>query len=42
MMIINKEEICKTRLVHGFHSRKVMVDLNESLETIPQVFATGC
>ena len=29
-----------TRLFHGFHSRKLIVGLNESLETIPQVVAT--
>ena len=36
----NREEICKTRLIHGFHFRKITVGLNEPLKPAPQVFAT--
>jgi len=31
---------CRTKLVHGFHFRKVTAGLNEPLKSIAQVFAT--
>ena len=36
----NREEICRTRLIHGFHFRKITVGLNEPLKPAPQGFAT--
>ena len=30
---------CETRLVHGFHFRKITVSLNEWVKPAPQVFA---
>ena len=36
---VNKEEICKTRLTHGFECREIMAALNEQLKPAPHVFA---
>ena len=39
LVFMNREEICKTSLIHGFHFKKITVDLNEPLKPPPQVFA---
>ena len=39
LVFMNREEICKTSLIHGFNFKKITVGLNEPLKPAPQVFA---
>ena len=39
LFIVNKEEKCKTRLVHGFHFWKATAGLTEPLKSAPKFSA---